>query len=73
MIVWARESVIGAKDPGQFVMAALELSGQILVYEEEKYHSIVEDEIVQAQKDATWNLFTKLNKEVVTIFNVDIQ
>ena len=29
VIVWARESVVGAKDPGAFVMAVCELSGQV--------------------------------------------
>ena len=29
VIVWPRESVVGAKDPGAFVMAVCELSGQV--------------------------------------------
>ena len=46
VFVWARVSVVGAKDPGDFVMAALELSGQILVYESDKYNVITEDDII---------------------------
>ena len=68
VLVWARESVVGAKDPGEFVMAALELTGQILVYEVEKYNTIVEEEVVKAQKDATVDVFSKLNPEVEKLF-----
>merc|ERR1719186_848005 len=35
VFVWARDSVLGTKDPGAFVIAVCELSGQILVYQEE--------------------------------------
>jgi hypothetical protein len=68
VLVWARESVVGAKDPGEFVMAALELTGQILVYEVEKYNTIVEEEVVKAQKEATVDVFSKLNPEVEKLF-----
>jgi len=68
VLVWARESVIGAKDPGQFVIAALELTGQILVYETEKYNNIVEEEIVEAQKKATVAVFSNLRFEVQKLY-----
>ena len=68
LVVWARESVVGAKDPGEFVMAALELSGQVLVYEQEKYNNIVEEEVVISQKEATVKLFMKLEPEVANLF-----
>jgi len=68
VLVWARESVVGAKDPGEFVMAALELSGQILVYEMEKYEDIVEKEVVTAQKEATVALFSTLKFESDELF-----
>ena len=29
VLVWPRESVLGAKDPGAFAMAVCELSGQV--------------------------------------------
>ena len=66
--MWARESVVGAKDPGDFVMAALELSGQILVYEMDKYNNIVEEEVMEAQRKATVDLFSKLKFEVQELF-----
>ena len=66
--LWARESVVGAKDPGEFVMAAFELTGQILVYEVEKFNTIVEEEVVKAQKEATVDVFAKLNPEVEKLF-----
>jgi len=68
VLVWARESVVGAKDPGQFVMAALELTGQILVYEVEKYNNIEEEEVIKAQKEATVAIFTKLKCDVEKLF-----
>ena len=30
VLVWPRESVLGAKDPGAFAMAVCELSGQVI-------------------------------------------
>ena len=66
--MWARESVVGAKDPGDFVMAALELSGQILVYEMDKYNNIVEEEVMEAQRKATVDMFSKLKFEVQELF-----
>jgi len=68
VLVWARESVVGAKDPGDFVMAALELSGQILVYEMDKYNNIVEEEVMEAQRKATVDMFSKLKFEVQELF-----
>jgi len=68
VLVWARESVVGAKDPGEFVMAALELTGQILVYEMDKYNNIVEEEIILAQKEATSVVFSNLKLKVQELF-----
>jgi len=68
LMVWARESVVGAKDPGEFVMAALELSGQVLVYTQDKFENIVQEEVVIAQKDATERLFKILEHDVENIF-----
>ena len=31
IVVWPRESVLGAKDPGAFAMAVCELSGQVKI------------------------------------------
>jgi len=49
VIVWARESVVGAKDPGAFVMAVCELSGQVLLYEDSAYETITEEQVAAAQ------------------------
>ena len=68
VFVWARVSVVGAKDPGDFVMAALELSGQILVYESEKYNVITEDDIISAQQNATLSIFNSLMPQVLNIY-----
>jgi len=68
VFVWARVSVVGAKDPGDFVMAALELSGQILVYESDKYNVITEDDIISAQQNATLSIFNSLMPQVLNIY-----
>ena len=68
MIVWARESVVGAKDTGNVAMAVLELSGQVLVYKQDHYNNIVEEEVVIAQKKATLEVFMKLKHDVENIF-----
>ena len=68
VLVWARKSVVGAMDPGEFVMAAMELTGQILVYKVEKYNNIVEEEVVKAQKEATVAVFEKLKPQVEKLF-----
>merc|ERR1719209_2078522 len=60
VLVWPRQSVLGAKDPGAFAMAVCELSGQVLVYEESEYNYLTEDAVTAAQVSATENLFEKL-------------
>ena len=66
--LWARESVVGAKDPGEFAMASMELSGQILVAEVDKYNTIIEEEVVKAQKKATVTVFAMLKADVEKLF-----
>ena len=68
MIVWARESVVGAKDPGNVAMAVLELSGQVLVYKQDHYNNIEEEEVIIAQKKATSRVFIMLKHDVENIF-----
>jgi len=68
IVVWPRESVLGAKDPGAFAMAVCELSGQVLVYEETEYESLTEDIVAAAQISATADLYKKLTPEVVELF-----
>ena len=46
-----------------------ELSGQILVYDEEKFNSIAEDEVEAAQAAATQAVFNNLRQEVVKLFS----
>jgi len=63
VFVWARDSVLGTKDPGAFVMAVCELSGQILVYQEEAFKSITEDQVVEAQRNACHQVFHSVKKK----------
>jgi len=69
VLVWPRESVLGAKDPGAFAMAVCELSGQVLVYEETKYESLTEDTVTTAQIATTENLYKELTPEVIKLFS----
>jgi len=68
VIVWARQSVIGAKDPGDFVMAVCELSGQILVYEEQHYHTLQEEEVEQAQLASVSTVYKRIENDVKQLF-----
>ena len=68
VLVWARESAVGAKDPGQIAMAALELTGQIFVFDMEKYNNMEEEEVIKAQKEATVTVFTNLKCDVEKLF-----
>ena len=49
-------------------MAALELGGQVLVYAQDKFENIVQEEVVIAQKEATERLFKFLEHDVENIF-----
>ena len=49
-------------------MAVCELSGQMLVYQEEKYQDIDEVEIVTAMKSATLETFNLVFDSVTEIF-----
>lgn len=88
IILWARETVRGAKvvglicprsfynshlyfslkDAGDFVMAVCELSGQMLVYDHQKYLNIQEEEILMAMQKATTNQFRRLHEEAKMLF-----
>lgn len=67
VFVWARDSVLGTKDPGDFVIAVCELSGQILVYQEEAFKTITEDDVVGAQKKACNEIFHSLKSKAQKI------
>ena len=56
------------KDAGQFVMAVCELSGQMLVYDHQKYLDIQEEEIVVAMQKATTNQFRRLHPDTKMLF-----
>lgn len=68
IIVWARETVRGVKDAGQFVIAVCELSGQMLVYDHQKYLDIQPEEISMALQKATTNQFRSLHQDVKMLF-----
>ena len=70
LFVWPRDTVRGAKDPGDFVMAVCELSGQMLVYTQDKYQTIEEEEIVTAMKKAAAGTFERIKQDVEDLFSV---
>ena len=68
VFVWARKSVIGNKDPGDFVIAVCELSGQLLIYDRQKFESITQDEIAQALTETCQEVFDRVRPKVIDLF-----
>ena len=68
VLVWAREGVLGAKEPGDFVMAVCELSGQVLVYEEAGYERLEEEEVVRVMEAATMEVYMGLEGGVKQLY-----
>ena len=66
IIVWTREAVRGAKEAGDFVIAVCELSGQLLVYTEDKYENITEEEVVTAMRDTVLATFNRTYEDIKT-------
>ena len=68
IFVWARENVVGNKDPAAFVIAVCELSGQLLIYDRHKFESIAEDEIEVAIVETCGRVFEQIRPKVVELF-----
>ena len=68
VFVWAREKIVGVKDPGAFVMACCELSGQILCYDETRFEGMGEEEVVEAMGRATEHVVEAVRGKVVELF-----
>ena len=49
-------------------MAVCELSGQMLVYDEETYGNISEDEIVLAMSDTVQETYSETKQDVMNLF-----
>ena len=56
------------QDSRAFVMAVCELSGQMLVYDEETYGNISEDEIVLAMGDTVQETYSETKQDVMNLF-----
>lgn len=67
--VWARQSIVGSKDPGAFVTAVCELSGQILIYTRDIYERITEKDIVEAHTKTCLDTFNKVKPSVLQLFS----
>lgn len=68
VFVWGRESVIGSKDPGAFVIAVCELAGQILIYQEDFFQVVTESDVAQKQKEATKAVFERVKSDLDKVF-----
>ena len=60
--------IFSLQDAGQFVIAVCELSGQMLVYDHQKYLDIQPEEISMAMQEATRNQFRKLQQDARMLF-----
>ena len=60
--------IVSLQDAGQFVIAVCELSGQMLVYDHQKYLDIQPEEISTAMQEATTNQFRKLQQDARMLF-----
>ncbi|XP_059090867.1 GDP-D-glucose phosphorylase 1-like [Tigriopus californicus] len=69
VFVWGRESVIGSKDPGAFVIAVCELAGQILIYQEEFFKNVSEADVARKQREATQFVFAKVKNDLCNVFS----
>ena len=68
VFVFAREPVVGRKDPAVNSMAACELAGHILCYQEEAFHTLTEDKLIDDQVNATKRVFDLVRPDVVKLF-----
>ena len=59
------------QEVGKFAMAVCELSGQLLVYDEDKYADITEDEVVAAMEEVTHRAFSAAYTHVLNLFSGD--
>jgi len=69
VVVWARERVEGAKAVEDFVTAVVELSGHILVYQEKKYESLCEGDIINAHTSTVQPTFNRILSSVLQLFS----
>ena len=69
LFVFAREPVLGSKDPGVNSMAACELAGHILCYQEEAFNTLKEQDLVRDQVSATHRVFDKVKADVAALLS----
>ena len=68
IFVWSRNKIVGMKDPGAFVMAVCELSGQVLLYDEEKFKTLDEDGVSAAMAEAVRETHMQRREEILRLF-----
>ena len=67
IFIWARQSVIGHKQPKDFCVAVCELSGQMLIYTKEAFENMTEDIIIKAHEDTCEEMFNFVKPKVVKL------
>ena len=53
IVIWARHSIYGNKNPGDFCIAVCELAGQTLIYNEDAFDNISEERVKNAHEESS--------------------
>ena len=67
IFIWARQSVIGHKQPKDFCVAVCELSGQMLIYTKEAFENMTEDIIIKAHQNTCEEMFNFVKPNVIKL------
>lgn len=71
IFVWARSKHVGSRDPSAVSMAVCELGGQIMVFDQESFNNIGEEEVARAQRDVASAVFSEVKEKVAKIMKAD--
>jgi len=68
VLIWPRKNVSGAKNLLElgWAVAVCELAGHVLVYDEDKYKNITEDEIIEAHRENCQETFEAVKFKVIS-------
>ena len=69
IIIWARQSIFGHKNPGDFSIAVCELAGQMLIYNKEAYVKLTEETVIEAHKETCETTFQTVKEPIMKLFS----
>ena len=69
ILIWARESMFGHKDPGDFSIAVCELAGQMLIYNKEAYATLSEETVIEAHRQTCETAFRAVKTPLIELFS----